>query len=441
MENSLAYLVYLVPLILIVAHYQTKKRSQNRQSVAVKSESVASGLTEPASLHPVIDPLKCVGCGSCVDACPENQVLGLINLKAELIAPSHCIGHGACATACPESAIDLVFGTETRGVEIPDLSTDFETSVPGIFIAGELGGMGLIRNAIEQGKQAMAAIDKKLASADSTVKNGEDEIFDVVIVGAGPAGIAAALCATEKKMKYVVVEQDSLGGTVAHFPRRKLVMTSPAKLPMVGEVKFSETSKEELLSFWQKIENDYDLNIRYHERMEAVDSNDGFFRVISSRGEYRCKSILMAIGRRGTPRKLDVGGEDHEKVSYRLLDPQQFAGRRVLVVGGGDSALEAAHTIAEEEGTKVVLSYRGESFNRAKQKNREKIDLARQRGNLAVLLNSQVRNISEEAVEIETAGVSKRIANDSVIVCAGGILPNALLENIGISVTTKYGTQ
>ncbi len=436
MEKAAALLIYLTPLVAIVGYFVFSRRKIALQNIDIKFDAVSNGLTEPASLHPIIDPLKCIGCGSCVNACPEQQVLGLINQKAELIAPSHCIGHGACKAACPEDAITLVFGTATRGVDIPELSSEFETSQPGVFIAGELGGMGLIRNAIEQGKQAMAAINKYCNASKSV----DDSMYDVTIVGAGPAGIAASLYAIEHNMKYLLLEQDSLGGTVSHFPRGKVVMTSPAKLPLVGTVKFSETSKEELLEFWQQVERNHKLKANYQERLENVNREDDCLHVVTNKSVYRSKTLLMAIGRRGTPRKLGVEGEELDKVMYRLVDPHQFRHRHVLVVGGGDSAIEAALAISEEEGTTVTLSYRGDSFSRAKEKNRASIALAAQKEGFSVYLQSEVNSITVSAVALKTASGIKQLKNSYVIICAGGVLPNALLNDIGISVTTKYGT-
>lgn len=435
MEQTAALLLYITPLAVFLGYYVASRRKIANQNIHIKVNAIASGLTEPASLHPVIDPLKCIGCGSCVNACPEQQVLGLINRKAELIAPSHCIGHGACKAACPEDAITLVFGTATRGVDIPELSSDFETSQPGVFIAGELGGMGLIRNAIEQGTQAMMAI----RNFGLSLKTTDESLYDVIIVGAGPAGIAASLYAIEQKMSYVLLEQDSLGGTVSHFPRGKVVMTSPAKLPLVGAVKFSETSKEELLEFWQQVERNHELKANYQERLEAVSRDGETLRVTSNKGVYTSKALLMAIGRRGTPRKLGVPGEELDKVMYRLVDPQQFRHQHVLVVGGGDSAIEAALAIADEEGTTVTLSYRGDAFSRAKEKNRKQVSLAGQHDSLSVYLQSEVDNITTAAVMLKTTDGNVQLKNNYVIICAGGVLPNALLNDIGINVTTKFG--
>ncbi len=155
--------VYAVAVGIIWALYVVLRRRSEARSRATKEEAAEAGLLEPASLHPKFDPAKCLGCGACVRACPEGNIIGLINGKAELVEPAHCIGHGACREACPYDAITLVFGTERRGVDIPHVRPDFQTNIPGIFIAGELGGMGLIRNAIEQGSQAIDSIRKRSA--------------------------------------------------------------------------------------------------------------------------------------------------------------------------------------------------------------------------------------------------------------------------------------
>jgi len=432
LQNSLI-VVYGLPLLIIWALYLGLRKRAEIRSRSTLNEAAEAGLLEPASLHPVIDPVKCLGCGGCLRACPEGDVLGLIHGKAQLIEPTECIGHGACKTACPTGAITLVFGTETRGVELPQVGPDFQTNVPGIFIAGELGGMGLIRNAIEQGRQAIESV----RSLDGL---GRPDILDVVIVGSGPAGFSASLAAMQHKLRFVTVEQESFGGTVAHFPRGKLVMTAPATLPMIGKVKFREISKEKLLAFWAKAAKKTGLKVSYGERVDAVVPNGGDFEIKTTQGIYRARSVLLAIGRRGTPRKLDVPGEDQPKVVYRLIDPQQYRGQHVLVVGGGDSALEAAASIAEEHNTQVTLSYRSEAFARAKMKNRQRVDAAQQTGRLNVLLRSGVKRIGASDVEIEHAGKRTLIRNDAVIVCAGGILPTPFLRSMGIDIETKYGT-
>jgi thioredoxin reductase len=186
----------------------------------------------------------------------------------------------------------------------------------------------------------------------------------VVIIGAGPAGFSASLAAIEHKLRFLTIEQDSCGGTVAHFPRGKLVMTAPATLPLVGKLKFREVRKEKLLSFWQDVARKTGLKINYGEQVEAIEQFGSKFEIRTTRASYRTSAVLLAIGRRGTPRKLEVDGEDHAKVVYRMVDPEQYRQQHVLVVGGGDSALEAAASIAEQPGTAVTLSHCSDSFSR-----------------------------------------------------------------------------
>ena len=362
-------------------------------------------------------------------------MIGIIDGKAALIEPTLCIGHGACAKACPTDAISLVFGTATRGIDIPLLSPDFETTVPGIFIAGELGGMGLIKNAIEQGRQAI----EHAASAARRMGGGSD-MLDVLIVGCGPAGIAAGLGALERKLSFRVIDQATLGGTVAHFPRGKMVMTAPATLPLVGEVRFGEISKERLLAFWEGVLEQTGLQPSFEEQVTDIQKLSSGFRVVTSKGSCTARAVLLAIGRRGTPRPLGVPGEDLSKVVYRLTDPEQYAGQRVLVVGGGDSALEAAAQLATESDAEVAISYRGEAYARARRANREKVSTLVAAGRITELLGSQVRRIEQNFVEIADSGKVRMLPNDAIIICAGGILPTDFLRQAGIAVGTKFGT-
>jgi thioredoxin reductase (NADPH) len=427
------FLVYGAPLALVWFVFLWLRAHRERKALAQKHEAHTAGLTQPASLHPVIDPSMCIGCGACVRACPEGQILGLVNGKAELLEPANCIGHGACANACPMDAISLVFGTAERGVDIPHVGSDFQTNVPGIYIAGELGGMGLIRNAIEQGRQAVAEIAKRKSFA-----NKSDA--DLIIIGAGPAGFAAGLAAKESGLRHVILEQETLGGTVSHFPRGKLVMTAPVTLPIYGKANFRETTKEALLEFWTKVAKDTGLEINFEERVTDITSDGSSFVVTTTKGAHRASAVLLTIGRRGTPRKLGVEGEELSKVVYRLDDPDQYKGKAVLVVGGGDSAIEAATSIAELPDTDVTLSYRSAAFSRVKPKNRKKLEAAEADGRLNVMLSSKVARIDETHVEIEKSGETMRPLNDAVIICAGGILPTPFLKSIGITVETKHGT-
>ena len=431
MKNLSALFFYVVPLAIILAVYLRRRARAHAHHTLRLREAIDAGLTEPPSLHPVIDPNRCIGSGGCAKACPESA-LGIIHGKAQLVDPSVCIGHGACAAACPLEAITLVFGTERRGIDIPYIKPNFESNVPGLFIAGELGGMGLIRKAAEQGRQAIGSIG-------GIARGGAD--LDVVIVGAGPAGIAAGLGAIQRKLKYVMIEQeDALGGTVYHYPRHKIAMTAPVKLPLIGKVKMREITKEALLDFWQGVVNKTGLKIRFNERMKAIKRSSRGFVVETTRGAYTAGAVLLAIGRRGTPRKLGVPGEELPKVVYRLLDTDQYRGKRVLVVGGGDSAVEAALALAAEPRVEVKLSYRGSALSRIKLKNRKRLEEALAKRRVELLLGSNIQSINPASVSLSAGDRNFDVRNDSVIVCAGGELPTELLKQVGIEFETKHGT-
>lgn len=328
-HTVLTALLYLLPLLLALILYARRHQKKETRYRARLAETIKSNIPEPLTLHPVIDTNKCIGSGACLRACPE-QALGIVKGKAVLVQPDHCIGHGACESACPVEAISLVFGTEKRGIDIPQLKPTFETNVPGIYIAGELGGMGLIRKGVDQGARAIQSIRKNKGTGDQ---------LDVVIVGSGPAGLSASLAAKEASLRFVTIEQeDGLGGSVYHFPRRKLAMTAPMNLPIIGKFDRYEISKEELLEFWNSVIRWTGLKINFTERMEAIDKAGNGFIVKTSKQHYKTRNVLLAIGRRGTPRKLGVPGEEQSKAVYRLVDAEQYRGQHVLVVGGGGTA-------------------------------------------------------------------------------------------------------
>lgn len=422
--------LYLAVLAFSITAYVVHRERRKAAHEAELAQAVEQGLNEPASLHPVVNPARCIGSGGCATACPEGA-LGIVRGKAVLINASACIGHGACAAACPVEAIQLVLGTERRGIDIPYLTPDFQTNVPGIFVAGELGGMGLIRKAAEQGRQAMESVRRR--------SNGQHEL-DVVIVGCGPAGLSAGLSALQHRQRFRLIEQeDSLGGTIYHYPRQKVAMTAPVKLALVGRMNFGEVRKETLLEYWQGVVEKTRLPIHFRERLEDIEPLADGFRVRTSRGSYTTRSVLLTMGRRGTPRKLGVPGEESAKVVYRLIDADQYAGQSVLVVGGGDSALEAAMDLASQGSITATLCYRGEAFSRVKPANRERLKRLQGEGRLRVLLQTEVQSIDPSQVHLVVAGQPQTLPNDAVIVCAGGELPTGMLRRIGVRVETRHG--
>jgi thioredoxin reductase (NADPH) len=421
-------------LILIVLIIYIKKQRRESDEVGEKiAQAKEDGVHEPVSLYPVVDPNRCIKSGACITACPEKDVLGIRNGKATIINASRCIGHGACFRACPVEAISLWIGTEKRGVDLPDVTATFETNVPGVFIAGELGGMGLIRNAVTQGREAVENIVK-------TLNNDATAEYDLIVVGAGPAGISATLAAKKANLKVLTLEQDTLGGTVSTFPRSKVIMTHPMELPLYGKVKFKETSKSQLLQLWNTVISENGIIIKENSKVEVIVANGNIFNIETTTGDkYTTKSVLLAIGRRGTPRKLNVPGEDSEKVAYRLLEAEEIKNKKILIVGGGDSAVEAALLLANQN--EVTLSYRSDAFARLKQKNMAKIKAAMETGLIDVKFNSHVASIDKDLVYY-TENQKKeflKLENDLVYIFAGGELPTQFLKKIGIKINTKYG--
>ncbi|MDH3217010.1 MAG: NAD(P)-binding domain-containing protein [Candidatus Krumholzibacteria bacterium] len=428
-QTTIAIAALIVPFV--VAYWWRAARDEKRATRTFE-HTVATGL-EPVSLHPSIDPNRCIAVGTCVDACLEGEILGIVNGTAELIHPTRCIGHGTCAAACPVDAITLVFGTERRGVDIPEVRDTFETNVERIYIAGELGGMGLIRNAVTQGKEAIDNIAKRLDSSN------DPAVYDVAIVGAGPAGISATLEAAKKGLRYVTLDQYDIGGTVRSYPRHKIVMTQPMDLPLYGKCRFREIEKEQLLAIWEEVIGKTGVAINTGEKVETVARRNGHYEIATSKAAYAARVILLAIGRRGTPRKLGVPGEETSKVTYNLIEPKQYAERSVLVVGGGDSAVEAALAIAKQPGSDVTLSYRKSAFARVKDKNRDSLEEAQGARRVDVVLESQVQTIAPESVVLDAAGRPLEIRNDFVLVFIGGELPTAFLRKLGVRIDTKFG--
>lgn len=415
--------------VMIIWHSGKHDRAVRARIAAARK----AGRHETLSLHPVVDEGKCIGCEECVRGCPEEDVLLTYRNKAVVVDAAECVGHGICERVCPVDAITLVMGTETRGVEIPRLNEFFETSVPGMYVVGELGGMGLIRNAIWQATQAV----EHAAAAERTAR--EDEA-DLLIVGAGPAGLAAALTAQQSGLRYRVIEQETIGGAMMHYPRRKLVMTYPAALPGVGEFPFKQVEKEPLLEFWKKAIADHGITIQEGTRLDKVERVDGGFVAHTSAGPIRAARVVLALGRRGTPRKLGAPGEERPNVYYRLLEPEQYKGMRVAVVGGGNAAVEATMSLTEVPDTKVTLLHRDAEFTMARAVLVKELDARAARGRVEVLRQARLAAVEEGRVLIEVKGAPEERPNDFVFVMIGGTAPYALLTASGVDLEKKFGT-
>ncbi|HEU4570939.1 MAG TPA: NAD(P)-binding domain-containing protein [Gemmatimonadales bacterium] len=434
-QDTLIILATGAALVAVaVVPFLWRARRLERRARAAAELAERYGLHEPVSLHPVVHPGECIGTGACVSVCPEGDVLGIRDGQAHTIAPARCVGHGLCERACPVQAITLVFGTATRGVELPRVQGNFETNVPGLFIVGELGGMGLIRNAFEQGRQCVEGIARRR-------ERGAGEELDVLVVGAGPAGLSASLHCQRHGLRFRTVEREDVGGTVRYYPRKKIVMTQPMEIPGYGKLREREIPKERLVEVWEEVIARTGLTVATGETVERVERRpEGGHTVSTSKGVHHARFVILAIGRRGVPRKLGIPGEQLPKVSYSLLEPEAYQHDRVMVVGGGDSAVEAAIALADQPGNVVHLSYRQERFSRIKAANQARIDAAIRAGRVTPLWRTNLTAItSTEVAYRDEAGAEHRLPNSQVFIFAGGELPTPFLRACGVQIETKFG--
>jgi thioredoxin reductase/Pyruvate/2-oxoacid:ferredoxin oxidoreductase delta subunit len=438
METLLTWLITGSVLGFFLLRYW---RQHKRKEAAARERADQGPLFSdgPKAQHPHILVDSCIGCGACVKACPEGDVLALIDGKATIVNAHKCIGHSLCAEECPVGAIEMVMAKPSAGADLPVLTEQYETNVPNLFIVGELGGLALIKNAVNQGRDCIDEIAQRLQEC---APSGRPDLFDVLIVGAGPAGISASLRAAERGLKAITLERETVGGTVSKYPRQKLVMTSPVEFPLHGKFSKTTLSKEDLLAFWQKIMVRTDLNIHTGEGVETVSQDPmGIFHVRTSSGEYQARSAVLALGRSGTPRKLGVKGEELPHVLYRLIEADHYTDKNVLIVGGGDSAVEAAMGLARQSGNKVTLSYRRTEFSRLKDRNAKRMaeHIASQK--IEVIFSSTPVEFREGAAMLETGGKIRELPNDFVWVFAGGIPPSDFLKAAGVAFGTTELTE
>jgi thioredoxin reductase len=405
---------------------------RTRETVRGMASARERGTAQARLQYPHVDLARCLGCGTCVAACPEDGVLAMSHGQAVVVHGARCVGHGRCAEECPTGAIAVRLGDISDRRDIPVLTEGLEADgVPGLFLAGEVTGFALIRTAIEHGRAVAAEVARRVQGREA------GGMVDLCIVGAGPAGIACSLEAKARGLDFVMVDQEELGGTVAKYPRRKLVMTQPVELPLLGRLKRTSYTKEELMELWHDVAKQHALPLRGGVRMKGLVRDGAGFRVDTDAGAIPARNVCLALGRRGTPRKLGVPGEELSKVAYSLLDACSYQGRRVLVVGGGDSAVEAALGLAEQPGNRVTLSYRKDGFSRLRPRNEERVREAQRAGEVRVLFQSQVARIDADSVTLHVAGEAAceglLLENDEVFVLIGGEPPFPLLESCGVS--------
>jgi putative YpdA family bacillithiol system oxidoreductase len=435
MDNLISFLIaaFIISAFLLYYLKQEKKKAAETRTAAEKGKLRSDG---PQSQHPHIDSTTCIGCATCTMVCPEGDVLGMVGGKAMIINGYKCIGHSICADSCPVGAITMVLASPSVGANLPALSSEYETSIRNMFVIGELGGLALIKNAVNQGRECIDTIVARMTASESPVS--APGVADVLIVGAGPAGLTASLRSIEKKLKYITIEESEIGGTVAKYPRQKLVMTSPVEFPLYGKFKKTELPKENLLEFWQKVMKRADFQCRTGEKVEHITKgDDGIFTVSTAKAQYRARHVVLALGKMGSPRKLGVKGEELPKVMYRLIEADHYVNKNILVVGGGDSAVEAAMGLAHQVGNTVTLSYRQANFSRIKDRNAKRIEDFIRKGKLIVLFNSNPVEFRQDSVILDVKGSQQILPNDFVWIFAGGEPPTAFLKKVGISFSER----
>jgi thioredoxin reductase/NAD-dependent dihydropyrimidine dehydrogenase PreA subunit len=421
-----------VVVAAIVVPYVLRFRARHRRDQERKAEAAALGIDRPTAQFPYIDPASCIGCGACVAACPEGDVLGIVGGTATVINGLRCVGHARCQDACPVGAITVGLGDLRSRADMPQVDEWNETDTPGLFLAGEVRGLALVRNAVSQGRRVVERITQRHSGGRPSAGDG---LVDVLVVGAGPAGLTAALACTERGLSHRVLEQEpDLGGSLLHYPRRKMVLLQPVELPLHGRIDREEYQKEHFLELMEGLVREHRLDVRFGEKAKDVRRReDGTFEVVTVAGtRHTARFVVLALGRRGTPRKLGVPGEELPKVMYRLIDAESYDGQKVLVVGGGDSAVEAAVGLARQPGNQVTLSYRRDKLVRIKKKNEDRLAPLLAGGRIQPVFGSQVTEIKPGSVRLKVGSEEREIENDYVFVFAGGEPPFDFLKQCGV---------
>jgi thioredoxin reductase (NADPH) len=392
--------------------------------------AVARPVAGPRILVHDINDDRCTGCDACVAVCPTN-VLDLVDNKSRVLRFHDCIQCEACMWACPTEAL-VMFpeGAEPPPLKVPELDDTYQTGVPGQYLIGEVAGKPLVKNAANLGR---AVIEQMLRTGLAPAGRGPTTV-DVAIIGSGPGGLSAALTCIQRGLSYVLLEKEQqIASTIARYPKGKLVMAEPYDTQNLSLLPVFDSSKEQLVAIWRELIERTGVRINLGEAVEAVQrAGDGWFDVRTTVAAYRAQRVVLATGTRGKPRTLQVPGENLPKVASLLDDPDEWRGRDVLVVGGGDSAVEAAVALADA-GARVMISYRGKSFNRAAPKNRQTIEGYAAQQRLKAKYGSQVVAFEAEAVILQLDdGSQKRYPNHAAFVLIGADPPVTWLEKLGV---------
>lgn len=319
---------------------------------------------------------------------------------------------------------------------LPVVAAHYQSNIRGLYLIGDLARSPVIKTAINQGWEVIQHIAEL-----PEMKQKVGATYDIAIVGAGAAGLSAAIEAKKRGLSYLIFDKRETASTVADFSRGKIIYAEPRELPVQGDLPIRDDGpKEALLQGWQETIAKFGIEVREDEEVKDIGGRDGDFEVITTAGRYPVRKVVLAMGKRGNPRQLGAPGEHLPKVHYKLTEPDQFSDLDVLVVGGGDSAIENALVLCWTN--RVTLSYRRGEFARPNQRNLKAIQEAVHQGRIKVIFNSEVCEIREEEVTLCKAGATgeriEALKNDAVFVQIGAELPLDFLRQLGIRFETDW---
>jgi NosR/NirI family transcriptional regulator, nitrous oxide reductase regulator len=316
--------------------------------------------------------------------------------------------------------------------ERPKLNANNESSVPGLFVIGDLAGASVIKLAMADGERVIEHLAGKI-----NTKDARDGIYDVIVIGAGAAGLNAALAAQERGFSCLVLEKGKIANTIEMFPEGKWVYAEPDSQPPKGKLWLDGARKEELLDRWHQIIRDNALDVRTEEPLIGLqrDSN-GIFELRSEKSHYRATYVVLATGQRGSPRKLGVPGEDLPMVSHKLYAPKLHSGQKIIIVGGGNSAIEAA--LALSENNEVVIVHRGTEFARVFADNKLKLEEAIAAGRVSVRYETGIEAIRQGVVAVSSTSKGTELSCDHVFVLIGASLPVPFLKSLGVRLENEW---